>query len=61
MGRRSNCGGVCAIGDNRIRFDFMLDGVRYRPSLYRAPTEANLRRAREQLRQIKARIRAGTF
>lgn len=61
MGRKSYCGGVCAIGDNRIRFDFMLDGARYRPSLYRTPTEANLRRAREQLRQIKARIRAGTF
>ncbi len=61
MGRKSNSGGVTASGHHRIQYDFMLDGVRYRPSLDRTPTEANLRRAREHLQHIKARIRAGTF
>jgi integrase len=61
VGRKSKSGGVVAVGHNRIRYDFILDGVRYRPSLDRTPTEANLRRAREHLEQIKARIRAGTF
>ena len=61
MGRRSISGGVIAKGHNRIQFEFMLDGVRYRPSLRRPPTEANLRRAREHLKDIKLRIRAGTF
>ena len=60
MGRKSNSGGVAAYRD-RIQYNFMLDGVRYRPSLDRKPTEANLRRAREHLQQIKERIRAGTF
>jgi integrase len=35
--------------------------VRYRPSLLRAPSEANLRCARTQLAAIKERIAAGTF
>ena len=61
MRKKSYNGGIIALGDNRIQYDFMLEGVRYRPSLVRAPTAANLRRAREHLRQIKARIRAGTF
>ncbi len=61
MGRRSISGGVTPKGIDRIQFAFMLDGVRYRPSIERRPTEANLRRAREQLKDIKARIRAGTF
>ena len=61
MGRRSISGGVVAKGHDRIQFEFMLDGVRYRPSLRRPPTEANLRRAREHLKEIKLRIRAGTF
>ena len=52
MGRKSNNGGVTAYRD-RIQYDFMLDGVRYRPSLDRKPTEANLRRAREHLQHIK--------
>ncbi|HEY4211556.1 MAG TPA: DUF3596 domain-containing protein [Steroidobacteraceae bacterium] len=60
MGRKSNNGGVTAYRD-RIQYQFMLDGVRYRPTLDRIPTEANLTRAREHLRQIKERIRAGTF
>lgn len=57
----SQTGGVCAKGANRIQYDFMLDRARYRPTLPRAPTEANLRRAQAHLKQIKARIRAGTF
>ena len=35
--------------------------MRYRPTLLRAPTETNLRRAREHLVGIKERIAAGTF
>jgi len=61
MGRRSVSGGVVAKGHDRIQFEFMLDGVRYRPSIRRSPTEVNLRRAREHLKDIKQRIRAGTF
>jgi integrase len=61
VGRKSISGGVIAVGRNRIQFDFMLDGVRYRPRVVRSPTEANLRRAREHLKDIKVRIRAGTF
>jgi integrase len=61
MGRKSTTGGVIGRGHDRIQFDFTLDGVRYRPTLKRRPTEANLRQAREYLKDIKARIRAGTF
>lgn len=59
--RRLNAGGVTAKGHDRIQFDFMLDGVRYRPSIKRTPTDANLQRALEQLERIRERIRAGTF
>jgi integrase len=58
---RSNSGGVTAKGHERIQFDFVLDGVRYRPSIKRKPTDANLQRALEQLQIIRERIRAGTF
>lgn len=61
MGRRSITGGVTPKGSDRIQFDFELDGVRYRPTLQRTPNEANLRRARKQLEEIKARIANGTF
>ena len=61
MGRRSISGGVRAKGRDRIQFDFEFEGVRYRPTLARIPTEANLRRARNQLEDIKARIAHGTF
>ena len=61
MGRKSKTGGVTAAGRERIQFDFMLAGVRYRPSLLRTPTETNLRRARERLVGIKERITRGTF
>jgi integrase len=61
MGRKSKTNGVTAAGRERIQFDFMLGGVRYRPTLLRTPTETNLRRAREHLVGIKERIAAGTF
>jgi len=61
MGRRALNGGVRALRSNRIQFDFEIDGVRYRPSLKRVPTEANLRRAAAQLADIKVRIAHGTF
>lgn len=52
-------GGVRAKGPDRIQFD--IEGVRYRPTVMRVPTETNLRRARKQLEDIKARIAAGQF
>jgi integrase len=61
MGRRAISGGVRTKGSNRIQFDFELGGVRYRPTVVRMPSEANLRRARKQLEDIKARIANGTF
>jgi integrase len=61
MGRFSFTGGASGRGRTRIQYDFMLNGVRYRPSLNEIPTEANLRRAREKLKGIKERIRLGTF
>jgi integrase len=61
VGRRSITGGVRAKGSDRIQFDFEYNGVRYRPTLARTPTEGNLRRARQQLEDIKARIAHGTF
>jgi len=54
-GRRSLSAGVVAVSTSRIRFDFMFDGARYRPSLPIVPTEINLRRARAQLEGIKHR------
>ena len=61
MGRKSLTGGVCAKGPDRIEFTFRYQGKRYRPTLAREPTEANLRRARVQLAAIKANIKARTF
>jgi hypothetical protein len=52
---------VRPLGQHRIRFDFRISGVRYRPTLPWIPHEANLRRARQLLLRIQARIRAGTF
>jgi integrase len=45
----------------RIQFDFIFKGTRYRPSIKRPPSEANLRRDRERLEVIKHQIRLGTF
>ena len=61
MGRRSLSGGVRAAGPARIQFTFQFEGIRYRPTLPRTPTEATLHRAREHLVGIKARIAVGTF
>jgi integrase len=61
VGRRSVNGGVGAKGADRIEFTFTFEGVRYRPTIKRIPSEANLRRARKQLEEIKVRIANGTF
>lgn len=54
-------GWVVAAPRGRIQFDFQIDGIRYRPSIKRPPSEANLRRARERLEVIKRQIEDGTF
>jgi hypothetical protein len=61
MGRRSVTGGVMPAGFTRIRFDFSIEGHRFRPTLPWTPNETNLRRARTYLARIKAQIVAGTF
>ena len=61
VGRSPATCGIAPIGHRRIRFDFMFEGRRYRPSVVQTPTDINLRRARERLAGIKARIAAGTF
>ncbi len=61
MGRKSITGRVTPKGRHRIQFDLRIEGVRYRPSLRWVPSEANLRRARDSLRRIKAQIEAGIF
>lgn len=61
MGRRSHTGGVAPKGANRIEFTFVYDHKRVRPTLAIVPTEANLRRARVRLQNIKKRIAEGTF
>ena len=61
MGRKSITGGVTAARLSRIRFDFTVDGHRFRPTLPWIPNETNLQRARTHLARIKAQIAAGTF
>lgn len=61
MPRKTATSGVRAKGKSRIEFDFEFAGRRYRPTLKRLPTEANLRRAMLQLEDIKDRIKNGTF
>ncbi len=61
MGSKWFTGGVVAAPRGRIQFDFIFNGVRYRPSIKRPPSEANLRRARERLEAIKQQMRFGTF
>jgi integrase len=61
MGTKRFAGGVTAASRGRIQFDFMFEGIRYRPSIQRPPSEANLRRARERLEEINRQIEAGTF
>jgi integrase len=61
MGSTWFTGGVSAAPRGRIQFDFMLEGIRYRPTLRRPPSEANLRLAREHLQGLKQQIAFGTF
>jgi integrase len=61
MGRKSITGGVTPAGPSRVQFDFVIDGVRFRPTLPWPPTASNLERARKHLARIKAQIEAGTF
>lgn len=61
MGRNSITGGVTPAGPSRIQFDFIIDSVRFRPTLPWPATAANLERARRHLARIKAQIEAGTF
>jgi hypothetical protein len=41
MGSEWFTGGVVAARRDRIQFDFIFDGIRYRPSIKRPPSEAN--------------------
>jgi len=61
MGSKWFTKGVVAASHGRIQFDFMFEGIRYRPSIRRPTSEANLRRARERLEDIKRQIELGTF
>ena len=61
MSRISISNGVRPKGLRRIQFDFVLDGIRLRPSLPWSPTPSNLEKARKLLDRIKAQIEAGTF
>jgi integrase len=61
MGTKWFTGGVIAAPRGRIQFDFIFNGIRYRPTIKRPPSEANLRRARERLEAIKQQISFGTF
>jgi Arm DNA-binding domain len=54
MGRKSITGGVMPAGAHRNRFDFSIDGKRFRPTLPWIPNETNLRRARSYIARIKA-------
>ena len=61
MSKKSALSGVRAKGSDRIEFDFLFEGVRYRPTLRRTPSEANMRRAYKRLEDIKIRIDRGDF
>jgi integrase len=61
MGSKWFTEGVSAKPRERIQFDFVFEGVRYRPSIRRPPSESNLRRARERLHAIEHQIEVGTF
>ncbi len=60
MGRKSTTGGVEAKG-NRIQLTFVIAGKRFRPTLNIEPSQANLKRARRRLQEIKYQITRGTF
>jgi hypothetical protein len=52
---------VTAKSEDRIQYTFYYEGKRYRPTLMRTPSEANLQRACTRLAEIKRRIASGTF
>ena len=52
MSRKSITGGVEPAGSHRIQLTFMIDGVRFRPTLRWVPNEGNLGRARVYLARI---------
>jgi hypothetical protein len=54
-------GGVAAAPGGKIQFDLIVNAIRYRPSMKRPPSEANLRRARQRLEAIKQQIHLDTF
>jgi hypothetical protein len=58
MGRKSITGGITPAGSSRIQFDFIIDSVRFRPTLPWPATASNLERARKHLARIKAQIDA---
>jgi hypothetical protein len=57
--RTSRPGVLTAQTHTTLASAFEFEGVRYRPTLERIPSEANLRRARKQLEEIKQRISRG--
>lgn len=61
MSRRSLSGGVRPKGTSRIEFEFTYRGTRYRPTLARKPTPANLRQAYVKLASVDRAISEGTF
>jgi Arm DNA-binding domain len=61
LGTKWFTGGVSVAPRGRIMFDFTIDGVRYRPTIRRPPSETNLRRAHERLESIRQQIALGTF
>lgn len=58
MDRKSITGGVTPAGPSRVQFDFIIDGVRFRPTLPRPPTGSTLERAGKHLARIKAPARS---
>lgn len=61
MARPSCTGGVTAVGCYGIRFDFTVNGERFRLVKHIVPTEENLMRARQYLAWIQMQIDSGTF
>jgi integrase len=61
MSRRSLTGGVRPKGSDRIELEFTYRSTRYRPTLARKPTPANLRQAYVKLASVDRAISEGTF
>ena len=58
MGGKAVLSGVRPKGKNGVEFDFSFQGKRYRPTIARVPSEANLRRAHKQLLADSGRLRS---